>query len=73
MQNQVAAEFARSAAALPPAAAARAAQSAGPLPAPLRDPFAEAMGSSILLPAVALLLGFVVVQFFVKPIHLRRS
>jgi EmrB/QacA subfamily drug resistance transporter len=38
-------------------------QAVGPLPEPLREPFAHSMGTSLYLPAGALIIGFVVVQF----------
>ena len=41
----------------------------GALPQFLRGPFADAMGSTILLPAAALVVAFVVVQFFATPTH----
>ncbi|GIJ28745.1 MFS transporter [Micromonospora qiuiae] len=64
MQHQVENKFDRFTSAVPAGAAT---QSTGPLPELLRGSFAEAMGTSILLPAVALVIGFVVVQFFAAP------
>ena len=46
-------------------------QGAGQLPAAVVEPFSVAMGESILLPAAALVLGFVAVCFF-APIRRRR-
>ena len=45
------------------------AMATGALPQFLRGPFADAMGSTILLPAAALVVAFVVVQFFATPTH----
>ncbi|WP_019202487.1 DHA2 family efflux MFS transporter permease subunit [Tsukamurella sp. 1534] len=45
----------------------------GPLPDFLAAPFAEAMGSSIYLPAAALIFGFVAVLCFALPVHLRKE
>jgi len=42
---------------------------AGPLPAPMQEAFATAMGQTILLPAVALFVGGIVAAFFIKPSH----
>ncbi|RMI31862.1 DHA2 family efflux MFS transporter permease subunit [Nocardia stercoris] len=67
MQHQVEHQFQRFAAQLPAGSGAGTGQSAGPLPEFLRGPFAEAMGSSLFLPAAALVAGFVVVQFLVRP------
>lgn len=47
------------------ASSAGAAQAIGPLPGPLRGPFANAMGSSEYLPATALVIGFLAVQFLI--------
>ncbi|GAB3129096.1 MFS transporter [Tsukamurella serpentis] len=47
------------------------AMATGGLPDFLRGPFADAMGTSILLPAAALVIAFVLVQFFVAPTHQR--
>ncbi|MFI5491518.1 MFS transporter [Actinoplanes sp. NPDC051859] len=73
MQHQVEREFAPFAAVLPPGAGTGTAQTLGPLPEVLRGPFAEAMGTSVFLPAAALVLAFIVVQFLVAPSHLARS
>ncbi len=43
--------------------------SAGPLPEPLREPFATAMGQSVYLPAAVLLIGLVAVLCFAAPTH----
>ena len=43
--------------------------SAGPLPEPLADPFATAMGQSIYLAAAVLLIGLVAVLCFAAPTH----
>ncbi|MBW4702641.1 MULTISPECIES: DHA2 family efflux MFS transporter permease subunit [unclassified Micromonospora] len=68
MQHQVESRFGQSGGTV---SAGAAAQSTGPLPEVLRGSFAEAMGTSIFLPAAALVLGFVVVQFFThtEPTH----
>jgi EmrB/QacA subfamily drug resistance transporter len=70
MQHQVKSNFAPFATALPAGAGQGTTQSTGPLPEFLRGPFAEAMGISVLLPASALLIAFVVVQFFAVPSHI---
>nr|WP_246208019.1 DHA2 family efflux MFS transporter permease subunit [Tsukamurella spumae] len=46
--------------------------STGVLPEFLRGPFADAMGSTIILPAAALVVAFVMVQFFATPTHQKR-
>ncbi len=46
---------------------------AGTLPPPLRLPFAEAMGTSIFLPAAVLLLGLAAVLCFARPTHMIRT
>ncbi|MFV0532046.1 MAG: DHA2 family efflux MFS transporter permease subunit [Cumulibacter sp.] len=43
--------------------------STGALPAPLKEPFARAMGESVWLPAAVLLIGLIVVLFFERPTH----
>jgi EmrB/QacA subfamily drug resistance transporter len=43
----------------------------GALPAALRDGVSTAMAQSLLLPAAALLIGFVAVLFFARPRHMR--
>ncbi|GAA2425407.1 MFS transporter [Streptomyces macrosporus] len=73
MQHQIESRFEQFASASPTGAGEGAAQSTGPLPEVLRGPFAEAMGASVLLPAAALAIAFVVVQFFAAPSHLRRT
>jgi EmrB/QacA subfamily drug resistance transporter len=69
MQHQVESRFEQFTSATP-AGTGDPTQSTGPLPELLRGPFAEAMGTSIFLPAIALVVGFVVVQFFARPSHL---
>lgn len=68
MQHQVVAEFAPVVSKLPPGASAgAAAQATGALPDMLAGPFASAMGASLYLPGVALVVAFVLVQFFSAP------
>ena len=43
--------------------------SSGPLPEPLQEPFATAMGQSVFLPAAVLLIGLVAVLCFAAPTH----
>jgi EmrB/QacA subfamily drug resistance transporter len=55
---------------LPQAASAAsegAASSGGSLPALLADPFTQAMAEAIIVPALAFLVGLLVVQFFARP------
>jgi EmrB/QacA subfamily drug resistance transporter len=59
MQHSVAEKFQTTALILPEGTE----QTAGALPEFLRGPFAQAMGTSLYLPAIALLVGFLVVQF----------
>ena len=42
---------------------------AGPLPEPLAEPFATAMGQSVFLPAAVLLVGLIAVLCFAAPTH----
>ncbi len=49
------------------------AMTTGALPALLRGPWAEAMGATVFLPAAALVVAFVVVQFFETPTHQRAA
>ncbi|MEV6595773.1 DHA2 family efflux MFS transporter permease subunit [Actinoplanes sp. NPDC051346] len=72
MQHQIESKFEPFAAAMPAGAGQDVAQSTGPLPELLRGPFAEAMGTSVFLPAAVLMVAFVVVQFFAMPRHLAR-
>ncbi|SIR81983.1 MFS transporter [Williamsia sterculiae] len=44
----------------------------GQLPAMIRDPFATAMGQTILLPGLVLLIGVVATVFFQRPQHMGR-
>ncbi|MCV7225268.1 MFS transporter [Mycolicibacterium komossense] len=51
---------------LPPGAQQAAAHTLGALPDVVRGPFAHAMGTSLYVPAIALAVGFVVVQFLTR-------
>jgi hypothetical protein len=51
---------------LPPGAQQIAAHTLGSLPEVVRGPFAHAMGTSLYVPAIALAVGFVVVQFLTR-------
>ncbi|GGQ55352.1 MFS transporter [Couchioplanes caeruleus subsp. azureus] len=73
MQHQVESKLEPFVPGMPAGAGQDVAQSLGPLPEPLRGPFAEAMGASVFLPAVVLVFAFVVVQFFATPVHLSRE
>nr|WP_248492275.1 MFS transporter [Tsukamurella sp. PLM1] len=67
MQHQVAAKF--EAATGHAQSGGGGAMATGALPEFLRGPFADAMGSTIVLPAAALVVAFVLVQFFATPTH----
>ncbi|MEU0544248.1 MFS transporter [Nocardia sp. NPDC005978] len=67
MQHEVDAKLAPLLARMPGGADANAAHTIGPLPQALRDPFAEAMGASLYLPAATLVLCCVLAQFLVTP------
>lgn len=70
MQNRIAAQLSAAAPAGKGAPSADSLQTAvGPLPAPLQNPFAHAMGQSIYLSAAALILGFIAVLCFARPTH----
>lgn len=71
MQHEVDRKLASFLAAMPAGASEGAAHTLGPLPEMLRGPFAEAMGASLYLPAAALVVCFVVVQFLVLPSQAR--
>ena len=53
-------------------AAEGAGAAGGSLPAQLAGPFSEAMSEAILVPALAFVVGLVVVQFFAAPSHAER-
>ncbi|NNG36317.1 MFS transporter [Nakamurella aerolata] len=73
MQNQIQSKLAAAARQLPagsPPPSPEALQTArGPLPAPLREPFAQAMGHSLWLPAAVLIVGLIAVLSFARPAH----
>jgi EmrB/QacA subfamily drug resistance transporter len=71
MQNRITAQFSalRGESGGPPVDQSAIQSSTGPLPEPLREPFATAMGQSVYLPAAVLLIGLVAVLCFAAPTH----
>ncbi len=70
MQNRIAAQLSAAVPAGKGAPSANSLQTAtGPLPAPLQNPFAHAMGQSVYLPAAVLIVGLIAVLCFAKPTH----
>ena len=72
MQNRIASHFdslVRGSGGAPSDGSASFSTATGGLPEVLREPFARAMGESLLLPAAVLLIGLVAVLFFERPTH----